>query len=93
MLKKLGFLECAQRFIHLMYDFLEIFGKVMAFMLPPGSVVGGNGQQLFPVRALSPFMRMNAYRRRWISKDLTCTGCAPHLKPTRHLSRWSPFSE
>ena len=93
MLAKLRQSECAQGFVHLMYDFLEMFGKVMEFMLPPGSAVCGNGQQLFPVRARSPLMRMSAYRRRWTSRDLSRTGCARYLKPARYSFPWSPFSE
>lgn len=73
MLAKLRQSECAQGFVHLMYDFLEMLGKVMEFMLPPGSAVCGNGQQLFPVRARSPLMRMSAHRRRWTSRDLSRT--------------------
>ena len=65
MLEKLRQLECAQGFVHLMYNRLEMLGKVMEFMLPSGSAVCRNGQRLFPVRALNPLKRMRAYRRRW----------------------------
>ena len=93
MLAKLRQSECAQGFVHLMYDFLEMLGKVMEFMLPPGSAVCGNGQQLFPVRARSPLMRMSAHRRRWTSRDLSRTGCARYLNPASYSFPWSPFSE
>jgi hypothetical protein len=93
MLAKLRQLECAQGFVHLMYDFLEMLGKVMEFMLPPGSAVCGNGQQLFPVRAQSPLMRMSAHRRRWTSRDLSRTGSARDLNPAKNSSLWSLSSE
>ncbi|MCI0427524.1 MAG: hypothetical protein L0Z46_05875 [Nitrospiraceae bacterium] len=93
MLAKLRQLECAQGFVHLMYNLLEMLGKVMEFMLPSGSAVYGNGQRLLPVRALSPLMRMRAYRRRWTSWDLSCTGRTRHINPAWHPSPWSPFSE
>ena len=93
MLAKMRQLECAQGFVHLMYNLLEMLGKVMEFMLPSGSAVCGNGQRLFPVRSLNPLMRMRAYRRRWTSSDLSRTGRTRHLNPARHPSPWSPFSE
>jgi hypothetical protein len=93
MLAKLRQLECAQGFVHLMYDFLEMLGKVMEFMLPPGSAVCGNGQQLFPVRARSPLMRMSAHQRRWTSQDLSRTGSARDLNPAKNSSLWSLSSE
>lgn len=93
MLAKLRELECAQGFVHLMYNLLEMLGKVMEFMLPSGSTVCGNGQRLLPVRALNPLMRTRAYRRRWTSWDLSRTGRTRYLNPARHPSPWSPFSE
>lgn len=93
MLAKMRQLECAQGFVHLMYNLLEMLGKVMEFMLPSGSAVCGNGQRLFPVRALNSLMLMRAYRRRWTSSDLSRTGRTRHLNPARHPSPWSPFSE
>ncbi len=67
MLAKLRQLECAQGFVHLMYNLVEMLDKVMEFMLPPGSAVCGNGQRLLRVRALNPLMRMRGYRRIWPS--------------------------
>jgi len=93
MLAKLRQLECAQGFVHLMYNLLEMLGKAMEFMLPLGSAVCGNGRRLLPVRTLNPLMQMNAYRRRWISWDLSRTGHTRHLNPARHPSLWSPYSE
>jgi hypothetical protein len=93
MLEKMRQLECAQGFVHLMYNLLEMLGKVMEFMLPSGSAVCENGQRLFPVRALNSLMLMRAYRRRWTLSDLSRTGRTRHLNPARHPSPWSPFSE
>ena len=93
MLAKLRQLEYAQGFVHLRYNLLEMLGKVMEFMLPSGSAVGGNGQRLLPVRALYPLTRMRVYRRRWTSWDLSRTGRTHHLNPARHPSPWTPFSE
>ena len=93
MLAKLRQLESAQGFVHLMYDFLEMLGKVMEFMLPPGSAVCGNGQQLFPVRALSPLKRMSVHRRRWTSRAPSRTGCARYLNLARNPSPWTPSSD
>jgi hypothetical protein len=93
MLAKLRQLEYAQGFVHLMYNLLEMLGKIIEFKLPSGSAVCGNGQRLFPIRALSPLMRMREYRRRWPSSDLSRTGRTRHLNPARHPSPWSPFSE
>ena len=64
MLAKLRQLECAQGFVHLMYNLLEMLDKSMEFMLPSRSAVYGNGQRLLPVRTLNPLMPMRAYRRR-----------------------------
>ncbi len=74
MLAKLTQIECAQGFVHLMYNLLEMSGKVMEFMLPSGSATCRDGQRLLPVRALNPLKRMSAYRRRWTSWDLSRTG-------------------
>ena len=93
MLAKLRQLECIQGFVHLMYNLVEMLGKVMEFMLPSGSAVCGNGQRLLPVRALNPLMRMRAYRRRWILWDLSRTGRTHFLNPAMHPFPWSPFSE
>ena len=93
MLAKLRQLECAQGFVLLMYNFLEMLGKVMEFMLPPGSAVYGNSLRLLPVRALNPLMRMRVYRRRRSSWDLSRTGRTRHLNPARRPFPWSPFSE
>ena len=65
MLAKLRQLEGAQGFIYLMYNLMEMLGKVMEFMLPSGSAVHGNSQRLLPVRTLNPLMRMRVDRRRW----------------------------
>jgi hypothetical protein len=92
MLAKLRKLECAQGFVHLMYNLLEMLGKVMEFMLPSGSTISGSGQQLVPVRALNPLMQMGA-RRRWTSWNLSYTGRTRYLDPARHPSPWSPFSD
>jgi hypothetical protein len=86
MLAKLQQLECAQGFVHLMYNLLELLGKTMEFMLPSGSAVCGNGQRLLPVRALNPLMWKREYRGRWILWDLSCTGRTRHLNPARHPS-------
>jgi hypothetical protein len=94
MLEKLRQLECAQGFVHLMYNLLEMLGKIVEFMLLSGSVVCGNGQRLLPVRTLNPLiMQMRAYRRRWISWDLSSTGRIRYLNSARRPSPWSPFSE
>ena len=93
MLEKLPQLECAQGFVHLMYNLLELLGKTMVFMLPSGSAVCGNGHRLLPVRALNPLTRMREYRGRWTLWDLSCTGRTRHLNPARHPSPWSPFSD
>ena len=93
MLAKLRQLECAQGFVLLMYNLLEMLGKVMEFMLPQGSAVYGNSLRLLPVRALNPLLRMRAYRRRWTSWDLSRTGRTRHLNPASRPSPWSPFSE
>jgi hypothetical protein len=93
MLAKLQQLECAQGFVHLMYNLLELLGKAMEFILPSGSAACGNGQRLLPIRALSPLMRMGEYRGRWTSWDLSCTGRTRHLNPARYPSPWSPFSD
>jgi hypothetical protein len=91
MLAKLRQLERAQGFVHLMYNLLEMLGKIMEFMLPSGNAVCGNGQWLLPVHALNPLMRMRAYRLRWRSLDLSLTGRTRYLNPARHLAPWSPF--
>ena len=83
---------CVQEFIYLMYNFLEMLGEVIEIMLPSRGAVCGNNQRLLPVRTLNPLMQMNAYRRRWISWDLSRTGHTRHLNPARHPSLWSPYS-
>ena len=65
MLARLMQIECAQGFVHLMYNLLEMLGKVMEFMLSSRSAGCGDGQRLLPVHALSPLMQVRAYRRRW----------------------------
>ena len=92
MLAKLRHLECAQGFVNLMYNLLEMLGKVMEFMLPSGSTIFGNGQPLVPVRTLNPLMQVGT-RRRWTSWNLSCTGRTRYLNPARHPSPWSPFSD
>ena len=93
MLAKLRQLECAQGFVLLMYNLLELLGKVMAFMMPPGSAVYGNSLRLLPVRALNPLKRLRGYRRRWTSWDMPRTGRTRYLNPARYPSPWSPSSE
>ncbi len=93
MLAKLGQLECAQGFVLLMFNFLEMLGKFMEFMLPLGSAVYGNSLRLLPVRALNPLMRMRVYRRSWISWDLPRTRRTRYLNPAMRPSAWSPFSD
>ncbi len=73
MLAKLRQLECAQGFVHLMYNLLEMLGKVMEFMLPSGSAVCGNSQRLLPVRTLNPLMQM-----RRIPTQMDLVGSVPH---------------
>ena len=73
MLAKLTQVECAQGFVHLMYNLLEMLGKFMEFMLPSGSATCRDGQRLLPVRALNPLKRMRAYRRR-----MDLMGSVPH---------------
>jgi len=85
--------ECVQGFVHLIYNFFEMFGEVIEIMLPSKSAVSGNSQQLLPVRTLNPLMRMRVYRRRWTSRDLSRTGHTRHLNPAKHPSPWSPYSE
>ena len=93
MLAKLGQLECAQGFVHLMYNLLEMLGSFIEFMLPSGSAVYGNGQRLLPVRTLSSLMRVRGYRRSGASWNLALTERTRQLKPARRSSPWSPFSE
>ncbi len=93
MLVKLRQLKCAQGFVLLMYNYLEMLGKVMEFMLPSGSAVYGNSLRLLPVRALNPLMRARVYRRRRTSWDLPRTGRTRHLNPAIRPSAWSPFSD
>lgn len=92
MLAKLRQLECAEGFVHLRYNLLELLGKVMEFMLQAGSAACGNSQRLLPVRALNPLMEMRACRRRWTSWDLSHTGRTRYLDPAMRPSPWSPFS-
>jgi hypothetical protein len=92
MLAKLGQLECAQGFVLLMYNFLEMLGKFMEFM-PLGSAVYGNSHRLLPVRALNPLMRMRVYRGIWTSWDLPRTRRTRYLNPAMRSSAWSPFSD
>ncbi len=93
MLAKLRQLECALGFVLLMYNLLEMLGKVMEFMLPPGSAVGGNSLRLLPVPALNPLMRLRGHRRRGTSWALSRTGRTHQLNPARCPSPWSPFPE
>jgi hypothetical protein len=93
MLAKLSQVECAQGFVRLMYSFVEMLGKVMEFMLPSGSAVWGNSQQLLPIRTQSPLIQRRASRRSRISGDLSRTGRTRHLNPARHPFPWSPYSE
>jgi hypothetical protein len=93
MLAKSRQFKCAQGFVHLLFYLLAMVGKVMEFMPPSGRAVYGNGQELLPVRALSPLMRMRVYRRRWTSWDLSRTVGTRHLTPARRPSPWSSFSE
>jgi hypothetical protein len=69
---KLRQLECTQGFVHLMYNLLEMLGKVMEFMLASGSAVCGNGQRLLPVRALNPLMRTS------VPTQMDLVGSVPH---------------
>ena len=93
MLAKLSQLECAQGFIHLMYNLVEMLGQVMEFMIPSRGAVWGNSRQLLPVRTQSPLMQMRAYRRRWISRDISSTERTSHLNPARRPLPWSSYSE
>lgn len=93
MLAKLRQLECAQGFVHLMYNLVEMLGKVVEFMLPSESVVCGNSRQLLPVRAQNPLMQVRVQRHRWTSWDLSRTGRTRRLDPARHPFPWSPYSE
>jgi hypothetical protein len=94
MLEKFRQLECAQGFVHLMYNLLEMLGRVMEFMLLSGGVLCGNGLRLLPVRTLNPLiMQRRIYRRRWISWDVSSAGRTRYLNPARRSSPWSPFSE
>jgi hypothetical protein len=90
---KLRQLECAQGFVHLMYNLLEMLDKVMEFILPSGRAVCGNSQELLPVRTLNPLIRMRPYRRRRTSWDLSRTGQTSHLNLARHPFPSSPYSE
>lgn len=93
MLAKLSQVECAQGFVHLLYSFLEMLGKVMEFMLPSGSAVWENSQQLLPIRTQNLLIQRRAYRRSWIFGDPSRTGRTRHLNPARHPFPWSPYSE
>jgi len=92
MLEKLRQLASVQGYVHLMYNLLEMLGKVTEFMLRLGSAACGNSQRLvIPVRTLNPLMRMRVYRYKWTSWDLSSTGRTPLLNSARHPSPWSPF--
>jgi hypothetical protein len=93
MLVKLRQLECAQGFVHLMHNLLEMLDKVMEFILPSGRSVCGNSQELLPVRILNPLIQTRPYRRRGASWDLSSTGQTRHLNPTRHPFPSSSYSE
>lgn len=93
MLAKLWQLECAQGFVHLMYNLLEMLGKFMDFMLPSGSVVARSSQRLLPVRTPNHLMRMRMVRRSVTPWSLSGTGRTRHFSPARRSSSWSPFSE
>ena len=85
--------ECVQGFIHLMYNLIEMLGKVMEIMLPSRSAVCGNNQRLLPVRTPNPLMLMRGYRHQWSSWDLSRAGHTRHLNPAKHPFPWSPYSE
>lgn len=93
MLAKLGQLDCAEGFVHLMYTFLEMLDKIMEFMLPSGNEVYGNGLGLLPVRSLNSLMRVRGYRRSGASWNLSRTGRTRQLNPARYSSPWGQFSE
>lgn len=93
MLAKLRQLECVQGFVQVMYNLVEILGKVVEFMLPSGSAVCGNSRQLLPVHAQNPLMQVRAYRHRWTSWDLSRTGRTRHLDPAGHPFPRNPYSE
>jgi hypothetical protein len=92
MLVQLRKLECAQGFVHI-HNLLEMLDKVMEFILPSGSLVCGNTQELLPVRTLNPLIQMRPYRRRWTSWDLSSTGQTRLLNPARRPFLSSPYSE
>jgi len=91
MMTKLRQLEGAEGLVRLIYNLLEILGKVIECMLPLRDVVHADGQQLLPVRAVSPLMQMRAYRCEWTSKDLSRTGRTRYLNPSSRPSPWNPF--
>ena len=93
MLVKLRQIECVQGFVLLMYNFLEMLGKFMEFLLPSDNAVHGDSLRLFPVRALDPLNRMRGWQRGGTSWDLSGTGRTRSLKPSRSSSPWSPFPE
>ena len=86
MLAKLRQLEWAQGFVHLMYNLLEQLDRVIEFMLPSNSIACRNGQQLLPVRAMTPLMQMRAYQRRWTSRGFSRTGRTRYLNPPNRPS-------
>lgn len=61
MLVKLTQIECGQGFVLLMYNFLEMLGKFMKFLLPSDNAVQGDSLRLFLVRALDPLNRMRGW--------------------------------
>src|SRR5256885_15477989 len=87
MLAKLRQLECAQGFVHLMYNLLEMLGKAMEFMLPSGSAVWyGNGQRRPPICAPDPLLRVREQRGRGTSWDPPRTRRTRPLHPGKHPS-------
>jgi hypothetical protein len=94
MLAKLRQVVCVQGFIYfMMYNLLEMLGKVMEFMVPLGSAGYGDSRRLLPVRARNPLIRMRVDRRQWASWDPSRTGRTRHLNPARHPFPSSPPSE
>jgi hypothetical protein len=88
MLAKLLQIKCAQGFVHLMYDFLEMLGRIMKFMLPSSAC--GNGQRLLPVYAV-PSRPDESVSMQMGFVGFVRTGRTRHLNPARHLFPWSPL--
>ena len=86
MLEKLRQLECAQGFVHLMYNLLEMLGKVMEFMLLSGSV----RLRKRPAAASGSHAESSHHAEESIPTQMDLVGCVQHR--TYSLSQSSKAS-